>query len=134
MLEINLYWFHCYYRKECDMVLVFFKWCFCDSTQFIISKKNKSLLESYWTFIYNVIHLLFQKYDLKLTLRCNCNPRHSSCKWKKTIVRFVCCIDKLILLQWCIYSINLFSFINNFLEQYICWIFLHYRKGRKFIF
>ena len=61
---------------------------------------------------------LFQTSDSKTTLCFRFNNSCSSLKWKKSIiVCFACFVDTLIRLRCYIDLINLFYFINNFLEQ-----------------
>ena len=64
------------------MFLEGFKSCSYESTGLIISKKIKSLFESYLPFIYINYHFIFQTADSKSTLRWHCNPRRYRCIWR----------------------------------------------------
>ena len=87
------------------------------------------------TIIYIIYHFIFQTSYSKLTLRCHFNNRHPSHKWQREItVCFFRCIATQIRLLCYIVLINLFYFINFFLEHHFLLIRCYHSKDGQFIF
>ena len=91
---------------------------------------------SYWSFIYIMLYFLFKNMIQKSKQRWHCSRRRSSCKWQQTIIIcFVCYIYPLIWLPCHIFLINVYYYINCFIEQNLYWFFCyHSKEGMLYIY
>ena len=87
---------------------------------------------SYRPFIYIFLCFHFKISDWKPTLRFYYNHRCSSRKWQHAIF-FVWWIDTVIRLRCYIVLINVFYFINIFLENNLYWFRWYHRKEGIFL-